>query len=116
MWCRPCRLRSLLLVWQVNGNRVELGEVDAALGASPLVRAAASRLLAGRLVAYCVLCPEVTAELDLFTTQEEVSTGVLHEDDSVGHEPVCTHSSASAAISMVRFMSHPSAWYCLLPY
>jgi hypothetical protein len=48
---------------QVNGNRVELGDVESALRASPLVAAAAARLVEGRLCGYCVLSPAAAAEL-----------------------------------------------------
>jgi len=64
----------------VNGNRVELGEVEAALASSPLIAHSAARLVDGRLIGYCVPTPLVSAELALFASAPpalDVSTLII---------------------------------------
>eukprot|EP00873_Tetraselmis_striata_P002700 jgi/Tetstr1/422964/TSEL_013742.t1 len=72
---------------KVNGNRVELAEVEAALGASLLVDAAAAKLDTHkqRLVAFVVLRPEVADELRLAWS---------------GDQPVQQHDGAATALKL----------------
>ena len=50
---------------KVNGFRVELGELEEVLTASPQVAAAAARLYQGQLAAYVVLAPEAAGNEDV---------------------------------------------------
>jgi len=72
---------------KVNGNRVELAEVEVALGASLLVDAAAAKLDAHtqQLVAFVVLRPEVADELRLAWS---------------GDQPVQQHDRAATALKL----------------
>ena len=95
----------------MNGNRVELGDVESALRASPLVASAAARVIDGRLCGYCVLRPAAASQLE----GEGSAHGVEATDDGpqAGITPpelaVRYHAGASLAVRLAAQRLLPAA-------